>query len=131
MKAKRIRDFVIYIVIGLAVGLGTVWYAFHFKTHNTEALVKWIGFSGITAILFGYAIHAHRNFLRSAGFWMVMSLLLAVHLVGFIFVLRRTQRWPLLWFVFIYPIENFAILWVLSVSSGLWRGRDVTDQRTV
>lgn len=120
MKANRVRDFAIYIGVGLTLGLATVWCGFHFEIHNTETLGKWIGFAAITAILFGYVIRAHRRFLRTAGFWTVTSLLLAVHLVGFILVLRRTQHWHLLWFVFIYPLENFVIVWVLSASRGLW-----------
>jgi len=139
MKAQRARDFVIYIMVGLAVAVGTVWYGFHFKTHKTETLGKWIGFSGITAILFGYAIRAHWRALRQGWFWTVpcpsraalreISLLFSVHLVGFIFVLRLTQHWPLLWFIFVYPIENFLLVWVLSASSGLWRRREVTPRR--
>jgi hypothetical protein len=116
MTLKRVRDFALYIAVGIVFSLGVVWYSFTSNGSGTETIGKWVGLTGTTLILFGYAIRTHRRFISQVSFWLVILALLVVHLSVFIVILEKVEHWKVLWFVFAYPVENIAIDAALSVT---------------
>jgi len=116
MNLKRARDFLLYIVVGITVGLSIAWYAWRSDGSGTELIGKWVGLAGETMILFGYAIRAHRRFVRRLSFWLVILALLGVHLSVFIVILSKVEHWKVLWFLLAYPVENIAIDGALFVT---------------
>src|SRR5262249_36335356 len=122
---RRTCYFVLYIVIGIAGSVATVWYSVRSDGGSSELIGKWVGLAGTTLILFGYAIRSHSHFIARLSFWLVILALLSVHLSVFIVVLGRVEHWKVLWFVLLYPVENIGIDAALSLTghNGLGRGR--------
>ena len=108
MSISRLRGFVIYIAIGVAVVVGVCWGASHFG-RAPESLWKWIGLAGMTPILFGYAIQDHWSFRHRTSFWLTACGLLFVHVSAFSIILIHVEHWGLLWFVFAFPVESVII----------------------
>jgi hypothetical protein len=111
---KRVRDFAVYSAVGLVFCFGVVWYGFKSDATSGESLGKYLGLIGATSILFGYAIRAHKRFIRRPSFWLVILALLAIHVSVYLVILTRVVHWKVLWFVVGYPFENVAIDAVLS-----------------
>jgi peptidoglycan/LPS O-acetylase OafA/YrhL len=105
---SRVRDFVLYIVIGLAfVG---VLIAVARSSVSHDAFIKWGGLAFMTAVLFGYFISKSGQFLREWKFWALTAILLSVHLAAFAVILTHVDEWKLLWFVGMaieYPVFVF------------------------
>ena len=77
---SRVRDFVLYIAIGLAfVG---VLIAVARSSVSYDAFIKWGGLAFMTAVLFGYFISKSGQFLREWKFWALTAILLSVHLAA-------------------------------------------------
>lgn len=109
MTAKRVRDFALYILIGLAIAVGGVWYGYATVGSDRGWVSKWLGLTIITLILFGYTIKEHKRFISRLSFWLVFLALLVVHLSIFTTILLNVGEWKVVWFVLAYPLENFAI----------------------
>lgn len=118
MTAKRIRDFALYIAIGLLVGLSIMWLAFHSGRSGAEVF-KWPGVAVITAILFGCTIKFNRVLWKRRSFWMTLFLLLCVHLFAFVIVLRLVVEFRPVWWIVIVPIEHVIVGTALIVT-GHW-----------
>jgi hypothetical protein len=115
VKANRVRDFAIYISIGLGlVGFG-MWYAESGGKGPSESALKWIGLAVNTPILFGYAASEYRGDWRQARFWVVILGLVAVHLGIFSIILTHVRHWGWLGFIVLFPIEQSGIEGVLSL----------------
>lgn len=116
MTLKRVGDFLLYITIGMLVAFAAIWFASRSDGTETELIGKWAGLVATTLILFGYAIKAHKRFVRKKSFRVMTLSLLAVHVSVFAVVLLKVEHWKVLWFVLTYPVENIAIDWALSLS---------------
>lgn len=116
MTLKRVRDFALYSAIALAFCLSIIWYSFTNNEGGAELIGKWVGLSGTTAILFGYAIKSHRHCISLPSFWLIIMMLLAVHLSLFVVILVNVDNWKVFWFVLAYPVENVIIDTTLSVT---------------
>ena len=130
MTKERYRDLAAYLALAILVGLGTVWVGFHYNTTNVEVVGRWLAFATTSAILFGYAVHNFHSFWRTRRFIFAISALFLVHVFGYVWILLRTPRWPLLRFVLIYPFESIVVYWVLDIAT--WRRksrRSVYEQR--
>ncbi|MBZ5676748.1 MAG: hypothetical protein LAP61_21110 [Acidobacteriia bacterium] len=115
MTANRIRDFVLYIAIGLLVGLLAMWLAFHSDRSGSEVF-KWPGLAVNTAIVFGYAIKFNRILWKRRSFWMTLFLLLFVHLFAFVIVLRLVDDFRPVWWIVIVPMESVVIGFALTAT---------------
>lgn len=87
----RARDLLLYVAI--AVSIVTLAFAFAFHLGRTggspNSLLKWLGFAGITAIVFGNAIRSSRRLWDRPKFWMLLGLFFAVHCgVGIVLLMR-------------------------------------------
>jgi cell division protein FtsW (lipid II flippase) len=120
--AKRIRDFAAYLAVALAIGLSAIWFAAHSSGMRDDFIVKWLGLSVNTAILYGYVVKDGRRFWHVWGFWFATVAVLILHLIAFIVILRRVDRWGALWFLPMYPIEisilSVAYDWVSESAVG-------------
>ena len=71
----RLRDFLLYCVIGILVAALAVFYGVHqAKTNQTPGFsVKWLGFAILTAIIFGNAIRYTKPFWGLRRFWGLLA----------------------------------------------------------
>lgn len=108
---QRVRDFVLYIVIGLIVGLVAIlWATLSPQTANYES-VKVVGLILGSAFVFGYFLSDSVPFFRRKFFWVFTSLLFVTHVVIFVILLKTIHPWKLSWFCVVYPeLVLFAIL---------------------
>lgn len=104
----RVLDFVVYVGVGLLFALGVIWYVDHTRSRS-DHLARWLGLVVHTAIIFGFSIQSHRGLRRVRSFWPTIGALLVLHLVVFTVLLQRLEYWRMLWFIFLYPAEFWAI----------------------
>ena len=98
-RSGRARDFLLYVAIAISVVSLAFVFAFHLaKTGGSQySTLKWLGFAGITAIVFGNAIRSCRRLWRRRKFWVLLGLFFAVHSgLGVILLMRVvTAPWVL------------------------------------
>jgi len=109
MTANRIRDFALYIAIGLLVGLSTMWLASHTGRSSAGKIFKWLGLAANTLIVFGYTIKFNHVLWKRRSFWVTVFLMLFVHLFAFVIVLRLVDAFRSIWWIVIVPIEYFIV----------------------
>jgi hypothetical protein len=100
----RVRDYILYVLITVAFA-GMVFMIQGRWGH--EALIRWGGLAGFTAVLFGYFVGDSRQHLRQHQFWVLTAILLVLHLTAFVILLSHVEEWKLMWFtgmVIEYPV---------------------------
>lgn len=105
---SRVRDYVLYVAIAFAF-LGAVFAVESERGH--EALIRWGGLVGFTAVLFGYFVSESRQFFRERRFWTMTAIFLVLHLAAFTILLTHVEEWRLMWFTgmaFEYPVLLYA-----------------------
>jgi hypothetical protein len=97
-KSRKPRDMLLYVLIGILVVASAWVFAVHeANTGGSPNLpLKWLGFGGMTAVVFGYAIRAGRREWRKRRFWLLLGAFGAVHLGLGVFVVTRAPVVPLL-----------------------------------
>jgi hypothetical protein len=117
---KRIRDFALYVLIAIAIGIGIVWFAYTSNEGGSESISRWGGLVLNTVILYGYVLKESRPFWHAWGFWLSFVSMLSLHSLAFIFILQHVEHWSVLWFLFIYPVEIPALAiisdWVVHLT---------------
>ncbi len=93
----RLRDFALYVAIGLVVAMLAIGVAQTDISH--DAFVRWGGLAVNTCVLFGYFIADSRSFFRKWSFWAVTIALLSLHAAVFCIVLTHVSQWKLVWFM--------------------------------
>jgi hypothetical protein len=80
-RSGRIKDGLLYVAIAVLIVISVWMFAMHqARTGGSPNLpLKWLGFAGMTAIVFGYAIRACRQSWGKQKFWMLLGLFFAVH----------------------------------------------------
>jgi len=117
MTAKRALDFGLYIVIGLAIGIGAMVYAFRSPSEeDVQLAVKWISLLAGTAIVFGLHVRKGARCRTAGRFWATTLGLLTVHFVIFIFVLYHWPNLKLVWLFLFMWAESAALSRLLSSS---------------
>ena len=107
---SRIRDFVIYLAIAVAVYAAIVIFAFNTRHPITDLEFNWMGLAGVTAIVFGETIRTSRRLWRNARFWYVVAAALIVQFgLGTAVLWRAPRLSTLVWGCIIFP-ANFAAL---------------------
>ncbi len=94
----RVKDFILYIAIGVAaVGATVGWAYYQAKTGGQPDLpMKWLAFAAVTAIAFGYVIKAQRRNWRRPKLWVALGVLAVVHFAIGIYVVWRLSAFPLI-----------------------------------
>jgi hypothetical protein len=93
----RIKDWVLYVAIAVLIVISVWMFAVHqAKTDGSPNLpLKWLGFAGMTAIVFGYAIRACRQAWRKEKFWLFLGIFFAVHCALGVLALLTVPTIPL------------------------------------
>lgn len=96
-RSGRIKDWLVYVAIAVLIVISVWMFAMHqAKTGGSPNLpLKWLGFAGMTAIVFGYAIRACRRSWGKQKFWVLLGLFFAVHSGLGALVLTRVPTVPL------------------------------------
>ena len=67
--------------------------------------LKWLGFAGMTPIVFGYAISAFPPSGRTQKFWLLLTVFFVAHIGIGVFVLTRFDTVPLALYGLMVPAE--------------------------
>jgi hypothetical protein len=97
--------------------LAAIWlYAKHTVAvgGSTELPTKWLGFLGITSLIFGYTVKASRRVWKSRRFWTLLVIFFVAHCGVGVAILARADKVPLLVFAFLGPAENELLTVFLS-----------------
>jgi hypothetical protein len=107
----RIRDWLLYVAIAALLVIATWIFAAHQAGTGGSARLplKWLGFAGMTGVVFGYAIKAGLRPQARRKFWVLLGLLFAVHCGVGVVVLLRVDVVPLLLYAVLGPIEYLAL----------------------
>jgi hypothetical protein len=106
-RSGRIKDWLLYVGIALLIIISVWMFAMHqARTGGSPNLpLKWPGFAGMSAIVFGYAIRACRRSWAKQKFWVFLGLFFAVHSAVGVFVLLRVPIVPLVLYAVLTAIE--------------------------
>ena len=110
-RAGRIRDLLLYTAIGALIVAALSTFAVHqARTGGSPNLpLKWLGFAGMTAIVFGNTIRGSRPLWGRQRFWLLVGLFFAMHSGLGMFVLMRVPTVPLVLYG-VLPGVEYVIL---------------------
>jgi hypothetical protein len=122
----RIRDFVLYILISLAVVVAIVLYA----EYGPEAELsdfRWGALVCMALVTFGYPLKWYRSSWHAWQFWCAFGFLVVAHFTVYILALRRVEQFGVLWFAILNPLEWAVICpvldWAGNASKKDWEPR--------
>ena len=121
-RSGRTKEWLLYIVIAVLI-VALIWmFAIHQATTggSPNLPLKWIGFAGMTAIVFGYAIRACRRWWGRQKFWALMGLFFALHSGLGVPLLLRIPVVPL----FLYAVLTGIEYVILAAYLGFFLGPD-------
>ena len=98
--SARVRDYLSYIGIALAIGVATVFMAIFGM--REDAFIRWGELLLFTVPLFGYFIALHRREFQRPMFWFLTAVFLSAHLTIFAIILTHIAHWRLIWFLPMY-----------------------------
>ena len=115
-RLHRLRDLVTYLIIAVGLVTAAGLFGIHQARTGGEPLLpmKWLGFAGLTGIVFGYAIHDSRAHWDDVRFRFVLGALFLVHLCVGVVLLLVLSSIPLLTFALLVPIEFFGLMKCLA-----------------
>lgn len=123
-RSGRIKDWLLYVAIAVLIVILVWMFAMHqARTGGSPNLpLKWLGFAGMTAIVFGNAIRSCRRqgLWRRRKFWVFLGLFFAVHSGLGVFVLLRVPVVPLL----LYAVLTGPEYLLLAAYLGFFLDRD-------
>jgi len=123
-----VRDFALYVVTALALGLGAIWFADHYPDVTQDQFIRWGGLAFNTAILFGFVVGSNWRFAKYLKFWVSVAALFAAHLSVFVFLLFRIiDHWSLFWFAIAWPVEVMAF--DAAINAYNWRTTERSARR--
>lgn len=110
-RSGGIKDWLLYVAIAVLIVISVWMFAMHqARTGGSPNLpLKWLGFAGMTAIVFGYAIRAGRQSWRKQKFWALLGLFFAAHSGLGVFVLLRVPVVPLVLYAVLTGIEYVVL----------------------
>jgi uncharacterized membrane protein YfcA len=74
----KLRDWFVYLAIGVGFVLLTVVGTF-LAPRLTDHIFNWLGFSIVTALVFGYELHDFWSYRRTLRFWLLTISLFVCH----------------------------------------------------
>jgi hypothetical protein len=112
----RVRDLMLYCVISLLIVAFALLFAFHqAKTGGSPYLpLKWIGFVGMSAIVFGYTIRNNRANWAKSKFWGLLVFFAVLHSILGLVILLQTPVVPMLFYGIATGIEYFVLALYLA-----------------
>jgi len=108
---ERIKEWLLYMAFAVLIVISVWMFAMHqARTGGSPNLpLKWLGFAGMTAIVFGYAIRACRGSWGNQKFWVLLGLFFAVHSGLGVFVLLRVPTVALVLYAVLTGIEYVVL----------------------
>jgi hypothetical protein len=125
---SKIRDWLIYVGVGLAVVASIIIYA-NSTGNRGEFPTRWVGLVVNTALVFWILIKQRRALWHELSFWLTVLALLAVHSAAFTVVLLKAEEWPLVWFVPCAVVEVLVLSVTLERLFPPWRRMGVGAHR--
>lgn len=115
----RLRDLVLYVLIGVLAVLGTGLYVLHqAKTHGSPNLpLKWMGFGAMSILVFGYAIRANRANWGKSEFWGPLAVFAFVHFALGLTLVSRLATLPMILLGPLFLAEYLALAIFLAYFS--------------
>ena len=116
-RSHRIRDFLIYIGVGVSVAILAISLGIaQAKSGDRSApdLLKWVGFSVMTLLIFSWGLRQYHTFWKTRKFWKLITAFAAIHLIFGIGLLSRTTITSLFPFMLVTPLEYFLLDTFLS-----------------
>lgn len=81
---------------------------------------RWFGLFYWTSALLWVILRQFKGDLRRVKFWVVLLTLLALHVIGFAFVLRSYPEWRPVWFLPVFLIEGSLVMTALRRIVDYW-----------
>ena len=106
---SRVRDYVLYVAIALAIGAIAVFLGLSNVDKRTAN--SWLSVGFFTAILFGIFLSVSRSFFHSHSFRMLIAVLLLIHLAVFSVLVTYVAQWRPIWGAVMFleaPLLDFA-----------------------
>ena len=118
MKRTGKKGILSRLLVDAGVGLGIIAFAglllfYNIKTGKNPPML-WIELAIFTGITFWYPVQQNKHHWHRPVFWLGVSGLLAVHVVGFVLVLRNHPEWRLVWFIPVAIIEGAGLFLILD-----------------
>jgi hypothetical protein len=111
--AKRLLEILTYILIAIALVSAILIHANYHRGEKAPDM-RWVGLAGITLVTFGYPLKWYRRYWLRWPFWATFFCLLALHLTGYVALLRSVEHFGYLWFAIINPLEWIVIRPILE-----------------
>ncbi len=110
-RTGRIKDWLLYVAIAVLIVVSIWMFAMHQARSggSPNLALKWLGFAGMTVIVFGYSIRACRRLWGKQRFWLFLGAFFVVHSGLGMFVLLRVSTVPLVLYAVLIAIE-YAVL---------------------
>ena len=115
-RSARTKDLLLYVAIGIAiVALAWVFGVHQARTGGSPNLpLKWLGFAGMTAVVFGYAIRACGRSWGKKRLWVLLGVFFAVHSGLGVWILASVPKAPLLLFAVLTGPEYLLLAGYLA-----------------
>ena len=118
MTGKRALNFGLYIMIGLAIGIGAMVYASRSPSdEDVQLAIKWISLLAGTVIVFGLHVRKGMRSRSRSRFWLTVLGLVTIHFVIFIGVIYHWPNLKLVWLFLFMWAESAALSRLTAGSS--------------
>lgn len=113
-SGKVIRRLAVYI--GLASAFLAVCALVIILEARTGVVIpaRWVALGMWTLLLFYITARQNREYWARLPFWLALLSLLAIHLLGFIVLLRKYSEWRSMWFIPIVIVEAGVLSTILD-----------------
>jgi uncharacterized membrane protein YfcA len=115
------NDRVSYVVIGLLVVLVCILIVTYASQEAASDIFGVLPLLGATLVTFGFPIKWYWKQVRKTRFWLTLSVLLLMHLGGYLYALNGIGRLPGLLYALITPLEWGVMLPILDYTLGIDR----------
>ena len=116
---RRILDLLLYISIGLGLVIWAIIYAKSTAKQN-QFDPRWPALAVCTSITFYYTLRDYRRRRRRLRFWIIIGLLMATHLAGYITALLKIDGFRLIWIAIITPVEMAGLSLIIRKTIPWW-----------
>jgi hypothetical protein len=101
---KRVLQLLALIACGVVVAAGVVTLG-DYSQHHWTPDARWVSLGVFTTVTFAAVVAQFRRSWRRFTFWVALATLLALHIAGYVIVLRIVPEWRLPWFAAVAFVE--------------------------
>jgi len=113
---RRIYDWLAYAAIAvLIIGVVIAWALYQARTGGSTKLpLKWLGWIGMTAVIFTTAARAGRRTRPGRRFWDLLAIFFLIHTGVWLFILTKVSEVPLLLYALLGGPEYILLIYSLD-----------------